>query len=129
MPSNKITTPNKFPIPVIEELLDDLHGVKYFSKLDLQSGYHQVQVKPNQMMCIKQLLTHEGRYGFLVIPFGLMNASPTFQSLMKVFGLMLRKFVLVFFNDILVYSQDWDAHKTHLEEVLIVLQHHKQLRC
>jgi hypothetical protein len=119
---NKLTIKDKFPIPITDDLLDELHDSQFFTKLDICLRYHQVQMKefiiPKTTFC-----THKGNYDFLVMLFGLCNAPSTIQSLMiKILKPYLHNFMLVFFDDIMIYSKTWDSHLHLVDKSLQLLR-------
>ncbi|KAA3466111.1 DNA/RNA polymerases superfamily protein [Gossypium australe] len=123
---NKVTVKNKYPLPRIDDLFDQLKGASVFSKIDLKSGYYQLRVRESDIPK-KAFRTRYGHYEFLVMPFGLTNALVVFMDLMnRVFRPYLDRFVVVFIDDILVYSRDETEHAEHLRLVLQILRE-KQL--
>jgi len=122
---NKQTIKNKYPLPRIDDLLDVLHGKKVFSSLDLQAGYWQIALRPEDMKKTA-FNTHFGHFEYKVMCFGLSNAPATFQSLMNdIFKDYLNKFVVIYLDDILIFSDTPEQHLQHLKLVLQRLRDHK----
>jgi hypothetical protein len=118
---NAVTLKGKFPIPIIEELLDELSGAAYFTTLDLQAGFHQIRMKEGEEFKTA-FQTHFGQFEFRVMSFGLTGAPGTFQSAMiSTLAPCLRQFVIVFFDDILIYSSSLEQHIIHLRMVFELL--------
>ncbi|GJY74785.1 putative reverse transcriptase domain-containing protein [Tanacetum coccineum] len=122
---NKLTMKNRYPLPRIDNLFDQLQGSSIYSKIDLRSGYHQLRVR-EQDISKKASRTQYGHYEFHVMPFGLTNAPAVFMDLMnRVYKPYLDRFVIVFIDDILIYSTDKKEHKEHLKAILELLKKEK----
>ena len=119
---NKVTVKNKYPLPHIEDLFDQLNGACYFSKIDLRSRYHQLRVRDSYIPKTA-FRTRYGHFEFVVMPFGLTNAPAAFMDLMnRIYRSYLDQFVVVFVDDILIYSKDQAEHEQHLQLALQVLR-------
>jgi hypothetical protein len=118
---NKLTIKNRYPLPHIDDLFNQLQGSAYFSKIDLRSGYHQLRVQ-EESIPRTAFQTRYGHYEFLVMPFGLTNAPAVFMDLMnRVCKPYLDKFIIVFIDDILIYSRSKKEHEEHLRLALELL--------
>jgi hypothetical protein len=124
-PLNEVTIKNKYPLPRIDILFDQLTGAQVFSKIDLRSGYHHIRIRPEDIPKTA-FTTRYGLFEYLVMSFGLTNAPSHFTYLMNsVFMPELDKFVVVFIDDILIYSKDEEEHARHLRIILTRLREHQ----
>ncbi|GJV95563.1 putative reverse transcriptase domain-containing protein [Tanacetum coccineum] len=122
---NKLTVKNRYPLPRIDDLFDQLQGSSVYSKIDLRSGYHQLRVRDEDIPKTA-FRTRYGHYEFQVMPFGLTNAPAVFMDLMNhVCKPYLDKFVIVFIDDILIYSHNKEEHVNHLRIILELLKKEK----
>ena len=122
---NRVTIKNRYPLPRIDDLFDQLRGAQVYSKIHLRIGYHQLRVREADIPKTA-LRTRYGHFDFTVMPFGLTNAPAAFMGLMnRVFQPYLDQFVVVFVDDILIYSQSEVEHEDHLRIVLQLLRDHQ----
>ena len=119
---NKLTVKNRYPLPRIDDLFDQLQGSCFYSKIDLRSGYHQLRVREEDIPKTA-FRTRYGHYEFQVMPFGLTNAPAVYMDLMnRVCKPYLDKYVIVFIDDILIYSKSKKEHEAHLRTILELLK-------
>ena len=119
---NKVTIKNRYPLPHIDDLLDQLQGAKYFSKIDLKSGYHQFRIKIEDTRKAT-FKTRHGLYEWLVMPFGLTNALATFMRMMnEFFREHLDHLIIIYVDDILIFSKSWIEHLEHIRKALQILR-------
>ena len=122
---NRVTIKNRYPLSRIDDLFDQLRGARVYSKIDLRTGYHQLRVRDTDIPKTA-FRTRYGHYEFTVMPFGLTNAPAAFMDLMhRIFQPYLDQFVVVFVDDILIYSQSEWEHEYHLRFVLQLLRDHQ----
>jgi hypothetical protein len=122
---NKVTMKKKYHLPSIDDLFDQLKDAKIFFKIDLRLGYHQVRIKEEDI-CETKFITRYGHYELTMVPFGFSNAQSIFVCLINgVFINYLDKFVIVFLDDILIYSKFEEEHEQHLRMVLKILREHQ----
>lgn len=122
---NQLTVKNCYPLPRLDDVFDKLRHARYFSKIDLRSGYHQIRLAPESVP-LTAFRTKYGLFEFLVLPFGLTNAPATFMSLMNdVFRECLDKFTMVYLDDILIYSSTYNEHIEHIHKALSLLRENK----
>lgn len=122
---NAVTVKNRYPLPIIDELLDELVGSRWFTSLDLRAGYHQIRMRPEDEHKTA-FKTHHGHFEFRVMSYGLTSAPATFQGLINsILAPLLRKGVLVFIDDILIYNPYLLKHEDLLRRVLEILDQHQ----
>lgn len=126
---NAYTVKNRYPMPIFDEIADELSGAAIFSKLDHRVGYHQIRIKEGDEPKTA-FQTHSGHFEYRVMPFGLTGAPATFQEFMNhILAPLLRKCVVVFLDDVLVYSSSLELHLQHLKAVFQILsEHHLHLK-
>jgi hypothetical protein len=122
---NKVKIKNSYPLPRIDDIFDQLTSAKFFTKIDLRSGYHQIRLDKDAIPKTA-FRTRYGLLQFTVIPFGLSNSPSTFMALMNdVFHTHRDSFVIIYLDDILIYSRTIEDHLLHLRKILVLLRQHK----